>query len=68
MEQGVHLFLERPLGTKVDDARRAVKCARAHIRKLAVRDVLRRPVDVLAERGWGSARHVQPCRKARAKP
>lgn len=41
MEQGAHVFVEKPLATTVADARRVVECARANGRKLAVGYILR---------------------------
>ena len=41
MEQGAHVFVEKPLATTVDDARRVVDCARANGRKLVVGYILR---------------------------
>ncbi|AWD23440.1 oxidoreductase [Fuscovulum blasticum] len=41
MEQGAHVFVEKPLATTVADARRVVDCARANGRKLAVGYILR---------------------------
>jgi predicted dehydrogenase len=41
MEQGAHVFVEKPLATSVADARRVVDCARANGRKLVVGYILR---------------------------
>ncbi len=41
MEQGAHVFVEKPLATTVADARRVVDCARANGRKLVVGYILR---------------------------
>ncbi|MEF3045866.1 Gfo/Idh/MocA family protein [Pseudotabrizicola sp. L79] len=41
MEQGAHVFVEKPLATTVADARRVVDCARANNRKLVVGYILR---------------------------
>ena len=36
MEQGAHVFVEKPLATTVEDAKRVIDCARANGRKLVV--------------------------------
>jgi predicted dehydrogenase len=41
MEQGAHVFVEKPLATTVADARRVVDCATANGRKLVVGYILR---------------------------
>ena len=41
MEQGAHVFVEKPLATTVEDARRVVDCAKANGRKLVVGYILR---------------------------
>ncbi len=41
LEQGAHVFVEKPLATTVEDARRVVDCARANGRKLVVGYILR---------------------------
>lgn len=41
MEQGAHVFVEKPLATTVADARRVVDCARATGRKLVIGYILR---------------------------
>jgi predicted dehydrogenase len=41
MEQGAHVFVEKPLATTVADARRVVDCAKANGRKLVVGYILR---------------------------
>ena len=41
MEQGAHVFVEKPLATTVADARRVADCARANGRKLVVGYILR---------------------------
>ncbi len=41
MEKGCHAFVEKPLATTVEDARRVVDCARANSRKLVVGYILR---------------------------
>lgn len=41
MEQGAHVFVEKPLATTVEDARRVVDCARTNGRKLVVGYILR---------------------------
>jgi predicted dehydrogenase len=41
IEQGAHVFVEKPLATTVADARRVVDCARANGRKLVVGYILR---------------------------
>jgi predicted dehydrogenase len=41
MEQGAHVFVEKPLATTVADARRVVECATALRRKLVVGYILR---------------------------
>ncbi len=41
MEQGAHVFVEKPLSTTVQDARRVVDCAKANGRKLTVGYILR---------------------------
>jgi predicted dehydrogenase len=41
MEQGAHVFVEKPLATSVADARRVVDCAKANRRKLVVGYILR---------------------------
>ena len=41
MEQGAHVFVEKPLATTVADARRVVDCAKANGRKVVVGYILR---------------------------
>ncbi|MCB6177925.1 Gfo/Idh/MocA family oxidoreductase [Rhodobacter sp. Har01] len=41
MEQGAHVFVEKPLATSVADARRVVDCAKANGRKVVVGYILR---------------------------
>ena len=41
MEQGAHVFVEKPLATTVADARRVVDCAKANNRKVVVGYILR---------------------------
>lgn len=41
MEQGAHVFVEKPLATTVKDARRVVDCAKANNRKVVVGYILR---------------------------
>lgn len=41
MEQGAHVFVEKPLATTVTDARRVVDCAKANNRKVVVGYILR---------------------------
>lgn len=41
MEAGAHVFVEKPLATTVEDARRVVDCARANNRKLVIGYILR---------------------------
>jgi predicted dehydrogenase len=41
MEQGAHVFVEKPLATTVADARRVADCAKANNRKLGVGYILR---------------------------
>jgi predicted dehydrogenase len=41
MEQGAHVFVEKPLATTVADARRVVDCAKSNGRKLVVGYILR---------------------------
>ncbi|MDB5506454.1 MAG: oxidoreductase, NAD-binding Rossmann fold family protein [Devosia sp.] len=41
LEQGAHVFIEKPLATTVEDARRVVDAARANGRKLVVGYILR---------------------------
>ncbi|MEJ5022060.1 Gfo/Idh/MocA family oxidoreductase [Ochrobactrum vermis] len=41
LEQGAHVFVEKPLATTVEDARRVIDCARANGRKLVIGYILR---------------------------
>ena len=41
MEAGTHVFLEKPIATTVEDAKRVVACAKKHNRKLIVGYILR---------------------------
>ncbi|MEM9107305.1 MAG: Gfo/Idh/MocA family oxidoreductase [Pseudomonadota bacterium] len=41
MEKGCHVFVEKPLATTVEDARRVVDCAKTNNRKLVVGYILR---------------------------
>lgn len=41
MEAGAHVFVEKPLATTVEDARRVIDCAKANRRKLVVGYILR---------------------------
>lgn len=41
LEKGCHVFVEKPLATTVEDARRVVDCAKANNRKLVIGYILR---------------------------
>ncbi|MBO6899960.1 MAG: Gfo/Idh/MocA family oxidoreductase [Rhizobiaceae bacterium] len=41
LEAGAHVFVEKPLSTTVEDARRVVNCAKANRRKLVIGYILR---------------------------
>ena len=47
MEAGAHVFVEKPLATTVEDARRVIDCAKANRRKLVVGYILRHHPSVI---------------------